>query len=232
MQPANSKRDSVDWEYPNNPSHGANYIALLAATRAALPRPHYILTSALPANTWALQNINLSLASSYLEYLSLMAYDFYGPWTPCSGHQSQLYSPSTNPSSVSGHAAVTHCLERFVTPSKILLGIPTFARAFPGTNGPGQVPIPNTGNTDDRVIEYADLPLVDTFERFDAELGVAYLVDDKAGFVSYDNVDTVRMKATYVQQMRLGGLFYWAGTGDVSGSRSLVEAGYNTLHAL
>jgi chitinase len=40
------------------------------------------------------------------------------------------------------------------------------------------------------------------------------------------------MKADYVRECRLGGLFYWTATGDAKGGRSLIETGYNTLHNL
>ena len=85
---------------------------------------------------------------------------------------------------------------------------------------------------DDRTIEYCDLPLPGSTETTDPQLGASYCVHAESGFVSYDTVATVRMKARYVQHMSLGGLFYWTGPGDVTGPRSLVEAGYNALHDL
>ncbi|MCJ1414354.1 hypothetical protein MMC32_000680 [Xylographa parallela] len=221
----------VDWEHPSSPAQGNDYIALLDTVRRFLPSSRYIVTSALPAGAWALSNINLSLASTYLNFINLMAYDFYGPWTPTSGHQSRLYSPATDPSSVSVHAAVLYCLQHSVHPSKILLGIPAYGRSFPGATGPDQGYLPPIASNDDRTFEYRSIPLTGT-EEVDEQLGAASIVDPIAGFITYDNAAIVRMKAAYVQRMRLGGMFYWHGTGDVKGPRSLVEAGYNALHDL
>lgn len=209
-----------------------DYLRLLETVRHFLPASYYILTSALPAAAWALRNIDLSTASAYLNYLNLMAYDFVGPWHPLSGHHSQLYSPPNNASSSSANAAVLYCLQRSVHPSKILLGIPAFAHSFPGATGPNQPYLLAASAAEDRTIEYNALPLPGTTEQVDERLGVAFLVDATAGFVSYDNATTVKMKAAYVQRMRLGGMFYWQGTGDVRGARSLVETGYNSLHDL
>ncbi|MCJ1289679.1 hypothetical protein MMC34_001212 [Xylographa carneopallida] len=221
----------IDWEHPSSPAQGNDYIALLDTVRRFLPSSGYTLTSALPAGAWALSNIDLSLASNYLNFINLMAYDFYGPWTPTSGHQSRLYSPPLNPASVSVHAAVLYCLQHSVHPSKILLGIPAYGRSFPGATGPDQAYLPPIAPNDDRTFEYRSIPLTG-IEQVDEQLGVAFIVDPIAGFITYDNADVVRMKAAYVQRMRLGGMFYWTGTGDVRGPRSLVEAGYNALHDL
>ena len=85
---------------------------------------------------------------------------------------------------------------------------------------------------DDRTVEYCELPLPGSTEMTDTQLGASYCLHAESGFVSYDSVATVRMKARYVQQWALGGLFYWTGPGDLRGPRSLVETGYNALHDL
>ncbi|MCJ1397032.1 hypothetical protein MMC11_000224 [Xylographa trunciseda] len=222
---------SVDWEHPASPAEGIDYISLLDTIRHFLPSSRYIVTSALPAAAWALSHIDLSLASTYLTFINLMAYDFCGPWSPTSGHHSRLFSPLTDPSALSAHAAVLYCLEHSVHPSKILLGIPAYGHSFPGATGPDQAYPPSALPNDNRIFEYRSIPLTGT-EQVDEQLGTASIVDPVDGFITYDNVATVKMKAAYVQRMRLGGMFYWTGTGDVRGSRSLVEAGYNALHDL
>lgn len=65
-------------------------------------------------------------------------------------------------------------------------------------------------------------------------MGGAWCLDTEGdnGWISYDNVATVRSKAGFVRACRLGGLFYWAGTGDKKGPGSLVETGYEALHDL
>ena len=114
--------------------------------------------------------------------------------------------------------------------NKIVLGIPAYGRSFVGAAKVGQAFSSSAG--EEGTFEYKDLPRPGAKEQVDKTLGAAYCVDADAGFVSYDNPDTVRMKATYARQLRLGGLFYWTGTADVKGERSLIEAGYTTLHYL
>jgi len=50
--------------------------------------------------------------------------------------------------------------------------------------------------------------------------------------VTYDNPETVKMKAAFCKQKGLGGLFYWAAPADAKDSkRSLIAAGFRALHS-
>lgn len=223
----------VDWEHPSDAQQGLNYVQLLAAARAYFPSPAYLLTSALPAGTWALQHIDLSRASLYLDLINLMAYDFSGPWLDTTGHQAQLFTPQrphNDAANLSGHSAVTYMRSRGVPASKILLGVPVYGRSFMGAMTIAQRYVGHGG--EERTFEYHDLPRPGAQEYVDTQVGAAYCVGGDGGFVTYDNPRTVQMKATYVAHNQLGGLFYWTGTADAQSPRSLVETGYNALHDL
>jgi len=64
----------------------------MAAIRIHLPDDNYLLTAALPASKAVLQNIDLRRVGDYLDFINLMAYDFFGPWTHKAGHHAQLYA--------------------------------------------------------------------------------------------------------------------------------------------
>ena len=72
----------VVWEYPGSPQQGSDLLALLAAIRIHLPEDRYLLTAALPAAKGVLENLDLRRCAEYLDSVNLMAYDFFGPWTP------------------------------------------------------------------------------------------------------------------------------------------------------
>lgn len=67
--------------------------------------------------------------------------------------------------------------------------------------------------------------------QVDASAGAAFFVDPSGdkGFVSFDVPRTTVLKAKYAKEKRLGGLFYWTGSYDRTGSQSLVAAGYHEL---
>ena len=160
-----------------------------------------------------------------------MTYDFSGPWTDkCSSH-SQLFPPKkpfSDASSLSCSSSITYCLQKGIPSSKLLLGIPVYGRSFLGASKPGQSY--NGHGGEEGTFEYKDLPRPGTVESIDTETGSAYCVGGDGGFVTYDSPTTVRMKADFVRERNLAGVFYWTGTGDVKGKRSLIESGYKALH--
>ncbi|KAI9866473.1 MAG: hypothetical protein M1813_001023 [Trichoglossum hirsutum] len=221
----------IDWEHPSDQQQGLDYIFLLDAVRRYLPAPRYTLTSALPAGTWALENINLSVAHHFLDYINLMAYDFSGPWIDTYGHHAQLYSPArphSDAACLSGDSAVTYLRTKGVPLSKVILGIPAFGRSFLGVD---KTTGKYTGHGgEEGIFEYKDLPRPGAQEYVDREVGAAYCTGGDGGFVSYDNPATVAMKAAYATRNGLGGLFFWTGTADAPSPRSLVETAFRTLH--
>lgn len=220
----------VDWEHPSDPRQGASFVQLLASLRSTLPSP-YVLTSALPAGEWALRNINIGQASSYLDYINLMAYDFSGPWTGTAGYHSQLYTPKhphSDAAKTSCQSGVEYLISQAVPSRKILLGIPAYGRSFLGAKKAGDSFTGQGG--EEGVFEYRDLPRPGAKEYVDAKIGAAYSVGGDGGFLTYDNQETVHLKAQYAKEKALGGLFFWTGTGDAQPPRSLVETASVTLH--
>lgn len=157
-----------------------------------------------------------------------MAYDFFGSWSGTAGHHAALH-PST-PNSGSGTAGVEHVLKAGFPAGKILLGIPVYGRSFLSASKAGER-FEGVGG-DEGTFEYKTLPRPGTTEVVDGRIVAASCVGGDGGFVSYDNPETVRLKAEFCKKKGLGGLFYWTGTADMaSGPRSLVEAGFTALHA-
>jgi len=221
----------IDWEHPADMQQGQDYLYLLSKLREALPSPRYTLTTALPAGEWALKNINLSAAQVYLDLINVMAYDFSGPWVNLTGHQAQLYTPSSphnEAARISCQSAAHYMLSQGVDPKKILLGIPAYGRSFLGCNDINQ-PYSGRGG-EDGTFDYCDLPRPGAKEYHDDAIGAAYCCGGDGGFVTYDTPRTVQQKARFVTKMGLGGLFYWHITGDKRGSKSLVETGFKALH--
>ncbi|KAI1448841.1 glycoside hydrolase family 18 protein [Annulohypoxylon stygium] len=218
----------INWQYPMDPQQGANFVALLAAVRIHLPEEQFFVTAGLPATRVTLQNIDIAQASAYLDFINLVAYDFCGPWTHRSGHQAQLYS--INKDEASGNSGVSYLMSHGCPSRKILLGIPLYGRSFLGVSGPGHRH-KGTGG-EDGAFEYNSLPRKNARETFDKRIGAASCVGGDGGFVTYDNPDSVKMKAAYCKQKGLGGLFYWSGPADSrEKSRSLIAAGFRALHS-
>ena len=142
----------VDWEYPQSPQEGANFVALLAAMRseldayaATLPsNPHFLLTVASPAGPKNFPNMLFRGMDQYLDFWNLMAYDYAGSWDTLAGHQANVHPGQPQATPFSTDAAVKYYTDQGVPASKIVLGMPLYGRAFENTDGPG-TPFNGTG---------------------------------------------------------------------------------------
>lgn len=130
-----------------------------------------------------------------------MAYDFFGSdWSKRSGHHSQLYALSKDEPSAS--AGVSYLVSHGLPAKKILLGIATYGRSFLGAAGPGQKFKGGGGN--DGTFDYNRLPRKHCKEVVDKKHIAAQCVGGDGGFITYDNPDTVKAKASYCKQKGLG----------------------------
>lgn len=190
---------TVDWEHPSDAQQGRDFLSLLATVRLHLPEDEYLLTTALPVGQWVLRHIDLYKAQEYLDLLNLMAYDFNGPWTPKTGYHAQLYAGG--PDEHSGAAGVSYVISTGFPAKKILLGIPVYGRSFLGATGPGQEY--NGHGGDNSAIEYKNLPSTGTDEIVDTPRVAAFCSGGDGGFVSYDNQETVKLKAAFCKAQGL-----------------------------
>lgn len=160
-----------------------------------------------------------------------MTYDFSGPWTDLCGHHAQLYSPKdphNNAARLSCSSAVAYAQSRGVRAKQTLLGVPAYGRSFLGASKAGDRFKGHAG--EEGTFEYKDLPRPGAIVNFDKEVGAVYCVGGDGGFVTFDDVRTVKMKAQFVLNEGLGGMFFWTGVGDTQDSTSLVEASYRSLY--
>jgi chitinase len=235
----------LDWEYPmgggletniSRPEDKLNFTLLLQEirnrldARGELDGAHYLLTIAVPAGS-ALRNYELDKIHLYVDWMNLMAYDFAGGWSDKTNFHANLFSsPDTM---LSADAAVQAYLAAGVPAEKLVLGVPFYGRAWQG------VPDSNDGLNQPYTEPYGDdtyLPYRDIFSKltaaqrfWDKTAQAAWVYDKDAGvMVSYDDAETLRLKAEYIQNNSLGGLMIWELSGD-DDSHTLLTALYDAL---
>lgn len=70
----------IDWEYPQNENDKRNYVALLQQLRNAIGGK--ILTVATAVNEETVQKgFDVAGISRIVDWINVMTYDFYGPWS-------------------------------------------------------------------------------------------------------------------------------------------------------
>ena len=232
----------IDWEYPvegglpentYRPEDGANYILLLKAIRAAIGADK-LLTIAAPAGPDKMRHIDAKAMAEILDFMNIMTYDFKGSWTKMTGHQANLYTNSEEPEAppLSADAAVQFYKNAGMPADKMLIGGAIYGRAFSAVgstnNGLFQsfTGVPK-GSWEDGVLDYkalvADLA-AGKYQRFWDNVARAPWLYDAASkvMVSYDDVESIKEKAKYIQEQGLGGLMFWELSADTKDAQSLI----------
>ncbi|KAI0169292.1 glycoside hydrolase family 18 protein [Hypoxylon sp. FL1284] len=229
----------IDWEYPADDTEASNMVALLKTIRSELDSYssqyangyHFLLTAAVPAGPTNYEKLHLSEMASLLDNFNLMAYDYAGSWDSTSGHQANLYPSTQNPVSTpfSSEAAINAYIDGGVPANKIVMGIPLYGRSFESTDGIGQAYSGiGQGSWESGVWDYKVLPKSGATEMYDDEAGASYSYDSASKeLISYDNVDMVKRKITYLQDKGLGGSMFWEASGDRTDSGSLITTSFN-----
>ncbi|KAF2310468.1 hypothetical protein GH714_011884 [Hevea brasiliensis] len=128
----------LDWEYPNTTTRMSNLGLLLNEWKAAVAaeaensgRTPLLLSAAvlyLPYYYSTSVPYPIQAVSNSLDWINLMAYDFYGPgWSTVTGPPAALYNPGTT---ISGDYGVTSWIQAGLEASKIVLGFPFYGRAW------------------------------------------------------------------------------------------------------
>lgn len=233
----------IDWEYPQNAGEAADYVALLQAVRDALDayaatlssRPHFELTVACPAGASNYEKLDFAGMDRLLDFWNLMAYDYAGSWDSNAGHQANLYPSGSNPASTpfSTDAAVQYYTSHGVHPSKIVLGMPLYGRAFENTDGPGK-PFSGVGQGtwENGVFDYKTLPKPGAQVHSDDQVVASYSYDPNTRtMVTYDTPEVAAKKVEYIKQKGLGGGMWWESSADfpVGDGKSLIGTVVNGL---
>ncbi|KAK9468461.1 glycosyl hydrolases family 18-domain-containing protein [Lipomyces arxii] len=222
----------IDWETPKDIEEGDNFQALIKTLRAYFPEGQYLLTSAFPATQWALQTIDVAKCIEQLDQFHLMAYDYYGPWNKTSGYQAQLYSLIEGGDG--GSTATTYCLKNNTElANKLILGVPLYAQGFPGVNGTDQTWDRKQASADGIQVQYNQLGITANDARViynQSVIGASFYNKTEDIWYSFDNEQSVAAKASFVKASGLGGLFFWQGTGDMTGTaNSLIGISHMLL---
>ena len=225
----------VDWEYPKDENEASDFVKLLHETRQALDhaahkRHHrkFLLTIACPAGPQNFEKLRVAEMDRYLDFWNLMAYDYAGSWDQRAGHQANLYpsrdQPDTTPFSTT--AALDFYSRHGVHPSKMVLGMPLYGRAFTSTKGPGHhYSGCGEGSWEQGVWDYKALPKAGSEEHHDSNIGASWsYCGNTKTMISYDTVKEAEQKAKFIRDYGLGGGMWWESSGDKPrGQGSLIE---------
>jgi chitinase len=232
----------IDWEFPSNAEDKQNYAAMLAEFRAQLSARN-LLTIAAPAGPEDYAGVSWTSIARDLDWINLMTYDFAGSWSSMTGFNAPLYASSSDPAKgknakmYNGQATAQAYISAGVPANKIYLGVPFYGRGWKGVadmnHGLYQkfdgVP---KGTEGDGAFDYRDLKqnYLATYTRYwSDEAKVPWLYNPATQImISYDDPESIGIKADYARAQKLGGVMIWELLTD-DDQHSLLNAIYMRL---
>ena len=237
----------LDWEFPGvgdaaRPEDKHNLTLLMQEFRRQLDEAGrrngrtYLLTAAVPTSPGLVQNYELKELAEVSDWFNLMTYDFHGAWDKVTNFTAPLYRATGDAYPTgNGDAAVRRYLAAAVPPPKLILGVPSYGRGW------GNVPADNHGlyqpSTQlpegtfggsaytywDLAEHYIDQGDYVRYWSDEAKVPWLYSATEKI-FITYDDPESIGLKADYIRAHQLGGAMMWnLGSDDGSLLRALYE---------
>jgi chitinase len=180
-----------------------------------------------------LAHTDMRSVAKFVDTVNLMSYDYVEPGSSnLTGHHAPLFANPAAPKLVSADVSARAFLAAGVPPDKLILGVPFYGHAWSDVgkknNGLFQAGKPVNIPADYRAI--AGSLLSSGYSRYwDPDASAPYLYNSTQRiFVSYEDPESVRLKANYVMQHKLGGIMFWEYSGDSDGA--LLNAIDKALH--
>ncbi len=174
---------SISWEYPNglgvgcnifSPQDTSNYLLFLQELRAHPVGKLLIVTAAVGHTPWLGKDGNplgdVSAFADVFDYIAIMNYDIWGPWSPTVGPNAPLDDSCAANRAGSATSAVKTWKKAGMPSDRIVLGIAAYGHSFRVRKGAAFVGGPN-----------GQLALFPSFDPKDEPAGDKW--DDEAGTV-------------------------------------------------
>lgn len=229
----------IDWEYPGYEEHQGsasdkeNFTLLMKSIRDSIDaygkkvKAKYLLTAAFGASQSNIDHIEYEKLVPIMDYFNIMTYDINGAWSDEANHHSPLYSPAKGYQGSVDLTFKTLTQKRRVPPEKINIGAAFYGRSVKFKNTTPALYAQNeTKQGDIRTFPedegfpmyYYILSRKEQYafvEKWDSVAQAPYMVSEQRGtFISYDNPQSVKLKAEYVIQHDAGGVIIWDISGD------------------
>ncbi|KAM0211011.1 hypothetical protein ACHAQD_010476 [Fusarium lateritium] len=223
----------IDWEYPAADDREGreedfdNLPKFLANIKRALKQSgeRNGLSIAIPASYWYLQHFDLEKITKHVDHFNVMTYDFHGAWdTPKSWLGNHLNS----------HTNLTEIKDAFdllwrnkVNPDQVNMGLAFYARTFDVSNTGCMSPgcLFSAGGPKEPCTDAVGvMSNPEIMRKLGGKIGsgdldkTAAIKTLKFGrtWLTYDDVDTWKLKLDFARSQCLGGAMVWAISQDTS----------------
>ncbi|CAH0390045.1 unnamed protein product [Bemisia tabaci] len=224
---------SLDWAYPTCPQSDCSKgravdkegFSAFIQELSTVFKPYGLLLSAAvsPSKVVIDKAYDVPALSEYLDFVSLMAFDYHGPWDGRTGHIAPLYHlKSDTYDHLNIDFGVKYWLSHGMQKEKLILGMPLYGESFTLVNGtdytygakvvgpgkPGEFTQVGGFLAYYEICNLANNGGWNVEKNFQGIPGSMMHLEDQ--WVSFDDVSDIRRKSTYIKENQLGGGMVWA----------------------
>lgn len=223
----------IDWEYPAQigagnkfrPEDKQNYTLMFKALREELDAAEketgkkLLLTTAVGGFKRFLDLTEMGKAQTYLDYINLMTYDYLQDSLGLSVHHTNLYASKMYSGNDNASQTVADYMAAGVPASKLVMGLAFYGRStLVAENTQNGLGVKTTGRAQAGGYTLIKDSLVNRqgFKYFrDQEAKAPYLYNSSTRqFISFDDEWSVKNKAGYVKDKKMGGVMFWEYSSD------------------
>jgi len=216
--------DGIDFDYevPFHQTEATNFTLMVQALRNDLPAGQYLISAAVTSNPGSWGVYDFPGLIPLLDFFNVMTYDFHGPWTDHSGHNSPLYLSPLDPGQEGSlKTSVDDYLFQFKVPAaQINLGTAFYGYGF-DVNGLWY----SCGCEQTSSFTYTQIQQLlaagGWTQAVDPLASAPYATNPNTahiGFLTYDTPSSTALKVNYALKTRgLGGVFMWEISQDYDG---------------
>lgn len=196
---------------------------------------HYELSTAVGVGAKA-QQIDWKTVSPYLTNMFAMTYDFLGGWGQQTGHTTNLHATDRSWWGMGADVFINQMIDAGIPSEKLVIGAAFYGRGWQGTQSyDGGLPtgeLLSDSGAQFGTGENGYFMFWDLVNNYGAKQGYQYKYDEQAQapylwnpekkvFISFEDQRSIKAKAKWAKESKLGGIFTWELSGDPTGS--LVE---------
>ncbi|XP_070161707.1 probable chitinase 10 [Polyergus mexicanus] len=223
----------LDWEYPvcwqvdckKGPESDKEGFSQLVKELSDEFKPRGLLLSAAvsPSKRVIDAGYDVPVLSKYLDWISVMTYDFHGQWDKKTGHVAPLYHlPNDWEPTFNANFSIHYWIEKGANPQKLVMGAPLYGQSFSlaernvhGLNAPTY----GGGEAGEATRARGFMSYYEICERTlkkewtvvqDKERRIGPYAYKGDQWVSFDDAHQIKLKAELIKKLGLGGGMIWA----------------------
>ncbi|KAK1480203.1 glycosyl hydrolase family 18, partial [Colletotrichum tamarilloi] len=214
----------LDWEYPEandrsgRPEDFANFPKFMKSLKAALKK--YEVSITLPASYWYLQHFDLKALSPHVDFFNMMTYDFHGVWDKPNEFVGPYLNSHTNLTEIKG--GLDLLWRNGVDKDKVTLGLAFYGRGFIASSSSCMSPgcTYESGTYAQACSAEVGVALNSEIDQLVSEQGAKATLNKDAAvkivtwggnnWLTFDDEETLRLKADYARSLCIGGVMVWA----------------------